>query len=403
MSNETTPRYRLPYPPQDDDPTSWYTVFQSMINQVDSGMFENLEGLNLVPKTLPTVQISGLGVFSHVAAAEFVSRTYFSTITVPPTSLTLVADRIIGLTIASGSPSNQSVAWELFEAMDVDGGMVALGYVTSSLTIQWFNGAILPQATPYTLFAHAGAGAGGGDMFKAVYDPNDDGIVVDSDSSWQVSDGVNTKTAAQITTHVDDVTMHRIINDAGTSLTELWSASKISSEVTVAGRTVAVTGADTTPGNLAAKIVAGSNITLTVLNPGANEQYSIASTGGGGSAPLMTGLTCNVAVVNNDPVYLDVGGVVQVADATGVAPASKVIGIATNVVGVTCDVYLGPVELSGFAGLTPGSAYYLGDPLVSKWVLEGALPAGRTMTHEIGFARSASIMVFRPTLATKYP
>jgi len=43
---------------------------------------------------------------------------------------------------------------------------------------------------------------------------------------------------------------------------------------------VKVTGADTTAGNLNAKIAAGANISLAVLNPGVNEQLEITSTGG---------------------------------------------------------------------------------------------------------------------------
>jgi len=42
---------------------------------------------------------------------------------------------------------------------------------------------------------------------------------------------------------------------------------------------VKVTGADTTSGNLNAKIAAGSKISLAVLNPGDNEQLQISSTG----------------------------------------------------------------------------------------------------------------------------
>ena len=43
-----------------------------------------------------------------------------------------------------------------------------------------------------------------------------------------------------------------------------------------------VSGADTTTGFLGAKLVAGTNVTFTTLNPGANEQISIATSGGGG-------------------------------------------------------------------------------------------------------------------------
>ncbi len=41
----------------------------------------------------------------------------------------------------------------------------------------------------------------------------------------------NQVTSAELRTHVDDVTIHRIINDAGLAVTDLWSADKISTEI----------------------------------------------------------------------------------------------------------------------------------------------------------------------------
>lgn len=50
----------------------------------------------------------------------------------------------------------------------------------------------------------------------------------------KVSDGTNTKTALEIKTHIDDLPKHRIINDSGTSATELWSAQKINNAIELA-------------------------------------------------------------------------------------------------------------------------------------------------------------------------
>ncbi|WP_193726897.1 DUF2793 domain-containing protein [Paenibacillus guangzhouensis] len=50
----------------------------------------------------------------------------------------------------------------------------------------------------------------------------------------KVSDGINTKTAAEIKTHIDDVTKHRVINDSGGSSVDLWSAQKIKNEIELA-------------------------------------------------------------------------------------------------------------------------------------------------------------------------
>jgi hypothetical protein len=54
----------------------------------------------------------------------------------------------------------------------------------------------------------------------------------------KVSDGANTKTAAQIAGHIDDPTIHRAINDAGTGATDLWSAQKIRNEIELAKRNI---------------------------------------------------------------------------------------------------------------------------------------------------------------------
>ncbi|MDT3427691.1 hypothetical protein J2Z22_003254 [Paenibacillus forsythiae] len=50
----------------------------------------------------------------------------------------------------------------------------------------------------------------------------------------KVSDGTNTKTAAEIKTHIDDAAKHRVINDTGTAITDLWSAQKIKNEIELA-------------------------------------------------------------------------------------------------------------------------------------------------------------------------
>jgi len=50
----------------------------------------------------------------------------------------------------------------------------------------------------------------------------------------KVSDGTNTKTAAEIRTHIDDATMHRKINDTASGATNLWSAQKIKNEIELA-------------------------------------------------------------------------------------------------------------------------------------------------------------------------
>lgn len=50
----------------------------------------------------------------------------------------------------------------------------------------------------------------------------------------QISDGTNIVTAAIANTHINDATKHRLINDAGTAVTDLWSAQKINNAIELA-------------------------------------------------------------------------------------------------------------------------------------------------------------------------
>ena len=47
----------------------------------------------------------------------------------------------------------------------------------------------------------------------------------------KVSDGTNTKTAAEIKGHIDNVEIHRKINDSGVGAEDLWSAKKTKNEI----------------------------------------------------------------------------------------------------------------------------------------------------------------------------
>lgn len=77
---------------------------------------------------------------------------------------------------------------------------------------------------------------------KQLYDTTSSGVI----------------TAATIGTHLDDITIHRSINDSGTTTTDLWSASKISSEIELA-----ITGMDFQADVLAIQVDA-------TLDPGAS-------------------------------------------------------------------------------------------------------------------------------------
>ena len=65
-------------------------------------------------------------------------------------------------------------------------------------------------------------------MLKSVYDPNDDGIV---NAAAVLDDTVNSVTAAQARTHIDDGNLHFLLNDTRTNTLEVWSSSKIDGEL----------------------------------------------------------------------------------------------------------------------------------------------------------------------------
>lgn len=63
-------------------------------------------------------------------------------------------------------------------------------------------------------------------------------------------------------------------------------ADWIITQITADGR-VKVSATDTTADYAGTKIVAGDNITITILNPGGNEQIEISATGGGSAGEVL--------------------------------------------------------------------------------------------------------------------
>ncbi len=72
--------------------------------------------------------------------------------------------------------------------------------------------------------------AQGGLMFKAQYDSNGDGI---ADAAEEVKNQTSgkSKTADQIFDHIEDTSIHFVINDGSVLATVAWSASKINTEL----------------------------------------------------------------------------------------------------------------------------------------------------------------------------
>ncbi len=65
-------------------------------------------------------------------------------------------------------------------------------------------------------------------MSKSVYDSNSNGRVDDAE---QLNDGTNVVTAADARAHLDNSSIHFVINDSSTAASVAWSGSKINSEL----------------------------------------------------------------------------------------------------------------------------------------------------------------------------
>ena len=96
----------------------------------------------------------------------------------------------------------------------------------------------------------------------------------------KVSDGTNTKTAAEIKTHVDDATKHRIINDTSTASTDLWSAQKIQNEIELAKHNIEPQAS-----------VKDQNLATPPASPASGDRYIIPS----GATGVWAGKTNQVA------------------------------------------------------------------------------------------------------------
>jgi len=80
--------------------------------------------------------------------------------------------------------------------------------------------------------------------------------------------GAGTNTHAQVDTHIADAAKHREINDVGTGTTELWSASKINTELAGKGGLLTVQEEDGGPSDAAVTVIKVPNNSLDIPSAG---------------------------------------------------------------------------------------------------------------------------------------
>ena len=127
----------------------------------------------------------------------------------------------VGTGVSSPSYLIGGVQFDVFAARPAAGEAGRIFHATDT------NDTYLDDGTSWNVFGYSN--------LDDISDGTTYGRVLNSNLSTgrvnQINDGTNSVTAAQARTHIDDVSIHRELNDAGSSSTELWSADKISTEI----------------------------------------------------------------------------------------------------------------------------------------------------------------------------
>lgn len=138
---------------------------------------------------------------------------------------------------------------------------------------------------------------------------------------------VGTNTHAQIDTHIADATVHRVINDSGSSSTDLWSGNKISTTINALTTTDISEGTNLyyTEARVAANAAVAANTAHAAITSGNPHQVTAAEVGLGDVSNTKNNYTSNINPVPTD----DIG--------QGYTVGSKWINTATDVEYVCVD------------------------------------------------------------------
>jgi hypothetical protein len=170
MATNETPRFKIPYPAENDK-NIWYPTLANTLDQFDTQIFGNLEQLKPIFRELPWVD-NQVGPNQLVQTGDLVmiSRTYQATVTVAAATTALTPEAMLCIRIAGGTETASTSVWEVVQSgADADPDLQVFGYVDSAYNIFWYNGSTLPVGSANTLF---GSTSGGGAILSGLGNPN---------------------------------------------------------------------------------------------------------------------------------------------------------------------------------------------------------------------------------------
>ncbi len=269
MAKETS-RYKIPYP--ENGKKSSYLDFESMINDIDQISFSNKEDSNMIYYGGGTVGWDGAD-FTFNADITVMSSTHGrkQVLTAAASPVTIPQGYYVVLQMARGATSEASLdaTITVVSGVLIDKTSKILCYHADDGNLYFVTGLFLTigSTSAYGLYPASPAAGGeantasnvgtGQGLFKgkvgvdleflslvdagsnriAIGTSGDD-VTLDVDESnidHQSLSGAGAYTHANIDTHINDLDIHREMDDSTETLTNLWSATKIAAEIAAGG------------------------------------------------------------------------------------------------------------------------------------------------------------------------
>lgn len=433
--SELSAREGIPYPGRTEDP--FYDAFKAMVNAMDIRHYASREDRNLLLTgggTFSFVIAGPIGTLSFTADLDILSATTGFLEAVLPTSIELedgeffyvnlvrapLTEVVLGIGIAtsipSGAPTDSFVLGVrkgtrvIFRTGAVlnDGDSIAIFEAGSTISL---SGSV-PSTIQAGSVGSAGVGttasrgdhshpvntAGAGDLAAVNAAAASAGVstkIPRADHKHQVSvgsavaqvvgagtDGVATSVSRSDHVHplasaVPLATNNANVEGAATSVSRSDHRHRL--ELVIMQNGVPV-GAPRPKLNFMGDVVISDDV------PGDKLDITI---GAGGT---FSTYNCPSGVAVRDIVYISGSNAVDKANATSLATMSAIGIVVSKPTSTTAEVLISPAEVGGFAGLTPGAAYYVDTAVSGGLTLTPPNVVGQ-VNQRVGRARNATTML----------